>query len=152
VEPIYLLSGFHSKVNIKSTKGAKELLLEFCYHKFLWVYLCSLSHNLAHKQDLTSCESVLLLTVVLVVFVMTLVTILIASAWVYMGGFSSIITIAHLALCLRLGSSCAVGMHVVVFLPAVTFTEVCFWDRFISATSSFMVVVFWVFSCDVAKF
>jgi len=30
--------------------------------KFTGIYLCSLSHNLAHKQILTFCESVFLVT------------------------------------------------------------------------------------------
>src|SRR5258708_24025689 len=34
-----------------------------CCHKFPWVYLCSVSYNMANKQNLTSCESVFLLTV-----------------------------------------------------------------------------------------
>ena len=33
-----------------------------CYHQFPRVYLCSLSHNLVHKKNLTFHESVLLHT------------------------------------------------------------------------------------------
>ena len=37
--------------------------IHLCYIIFPWVYLCPLSHNLAHKWNLTFCETVFLLTV-----------------------------------------------------------------------------------------
>jgi len=78
--------------------------------------------------------------------------ILFASAWVCTDGVSSIITITHLEWCLRFGGSCTVGMCVAIFLPIAAFTKVHFWDEFVSATGSFMVVASWGFSLGVAKF
>jgi len=40
----------------------KDKISIFVIKKFTHIYLCSLSHNLSHKQILTFCESVFLVT------------------------------------------------------------------------------------------